>query len=91
MMVTNFITKRILVNNGSSTCILFWDAFTQMGIDPACLWLAPMPLNGFSRDMIQLVGTITLSVLVGKALYTTSTMADFTVVKARSLYNTILG
>ncbi|XP_018846012.1 uncharacterized protein LOC109009834 [Juglans regia] len=91
MLVANFTTRRILINNGNSADILFWDAFTWMGIDPSRLQPVPMLLKGFSGDMVQLVGIITLSVLIGKAPYTPSTMADFIVVKALSSYNIILG
>lgn len=61
-----------------------------MGIDLARHWPTPMPLKGFSGDIVRPVGTITLFVLAGKAPYTASTMADFIVVKAPSSYNAIL-
>lgn len=50
-----------------------------------------MPLKGFPGDMVQPVGTITLSVLARKTPNTAATMADFLVVKASSIYNAILG
>ncbi|XP_040988998.1 uncharacterized protein LOC121236622 [Juglans microcarpa x Juglans regia] len=85
MLVANFTTKRIFINNGNSADILFWDAFTQMEIGPA------RKLKGFSGDMVQPVGTITLSILAGKAPHTALTIANFIVMKAPSSYNTILG
>lgn len=48
----------------------------------------PMPLKGFSGDMVR---PVTLFVLAGKAPYTTSNMTHFIVVKAPSSYNAILG
>lgn len=43
----------MLINNGSSAYIRFWDVFTEMGIDPAILWLALMPLKELSWDMVS--------------------------------------
>lgn len=34
LLIANYTTKRILINNRSSTNILLWTAFTKMGINP---------------------------------------------------------
>ncbi|XP_042969038.1 uncharacterized protein LOC122301716 [Carya illinoinensis] len=87
MLVANFTTRRILINNGSSADILFYVAFTRMGINIARLQLASTPLKGFSRDMVNPEGTITLLVLTGTVPYSAAIMVDFLVVKALSSYN----
>lgn len=87
MLITNFTTRRILIDNDSSGDLLFWDVFTQMGIDLDHLYSAPMPLKGFTWNVVQLVGAITLSFLVKKA----PTKTDFLVVTSLSLYNMIKG
>lgn len=81
MQVAYFTTRRILIDNGRSADILFWKTVTLIGIDAIRLLLAPMSLKGFSREKIQLAGTITLSVLVGNAPCTTPIMVGFLVVK----------
>ncbi|XP_041025334.1 uncharacterized protein LOC121265714 [Juglans microcarpa x Juglans regia] len=91
MQIANFQTRRILIENGSSANILFWDAFIKMGIDLDRLRPAPMPLKGFMGDVVHLAGAITLSILAGMALRTATTMTDFLVMKASSSYNAILG
>ncbi|KAG2675847.1 hypothetical protein I3760_12G025700 [Carya illinoinensis] len=91
MLVSNFTTKKILVDNDSSAYILFRDAFTNMGIGPNQLRPSPMPFKGFLRDMVQSMGTITLSILARKSPITAAKMADFLVVKVLLSYNVTLG
>ncbi|XP_042979832.1 uncharacterized protein LOC122310008 [Carya illinoinensis] len=81
---------RVLVDNGSSTDILYWEAFVKMGIDVGKLRLSPTPLKGFLRDTIQPIRAITLSVTTGAGTRTATTVTDFLVVKAHSSYNAIL-
>ncbi|XP_040989006.1 uncharacterized protein LOC121236635 [Juglans microcarpa x Juglans regia] len=91
ILVANFTTRRILVDNGSFAYILFWKALTLMGIDAIRLQPAPMPLKGFSKDMVQQIETITLSVLAGSAPCMASVMVNLLVLKAPSSYNVIIG
>ncbi|XP_042954683.1 uncharacterized protein LOC122291102 [Carya illinoinensis] len=91
LRVANYTTLRILVDNGSSTDVLNWDAFTKLGFDPSQLRPSPTLLKGLSRDAIPHVGTITLPMFIGKGPYTTTTMIDSMVIKAPSSYNAILG
>ncbi|KAF5455051.1 hypothetical protein F2P56_024666 [Juglans regia] len=89
--ISNYRTKRVLIDNGSSADILFWEAFIKMEITPDRLRPAPTPLKGSTGDTIQPIGVITLFVLVGTTPKTTSFMINFLVVKAPSSYNMILG
>lgn len=50
-----------------------------------------MPGKGFIGNIVQLIGTITLSILARTTLHIASTMTNFIVVKSHSSYNTILG
>ncbi|XP_041007925.1 uncharacterized protein LOC121252386 [Juglans microcarpa x Juglans regia] len=62
-----------------------------MGINLDQLLSSPMPLKGFTCDIVQPMRAITLSVLAGKSPRTSATMVDFLGVKAPSSYNAILG
>ncbi|XP_018848558.1 uncharacterized protein LOC109011717 [Juglans regia] len=83
MQIANFVMWRILIDNDSSTDILFW--VMRISLDHQCP--ASMPLKGFFGDVIQPIGAITMSVYVGKAPRTSATMTEFLV----SSYNAILG
>ncbi|XP_010247172.1 PREDICTED: uncharacterized protein LOC104590279 [Nelumbo nucifera] len=64
-IVMNFLVKRILVDSGSFTNILFYDAYEKMKLAPERLESADVPLVGFSRNVVRLEGEITLPVMVG--------------------------
>ena len=71
---------RVLVDNSSSTDILYYPAFQQMRIDREQL----VPINA------PLVGAITLSVTVGDYPQQITKDVTFLVVDCSSIYNAIL-
>ena len=56
---------RVMVDNGSSTDILYYPAFQQMGIGRERLIPTNTPLVGFGGTRVLPLGAITLSVVVG--------------------------
>lgn len=66
LLIANYTTRRVLVDNGSSTDILFGDSFTRMGISPDRLRPSTSQLKGFSREVIQPISAITLLVMAGQ-------------------------
>ena len=65
LVIANYTTRQVLLDNGSSTDIMFWETFIKMGIDVGKLRLSLTSLKGFSGDTIQPVGAITLPVTAG--------------------------
>ena len=63
--VGDYNVHRVLVDNGSSTDILYYPAFQQMGIDRARLILMNAPLVVFGGTKVFPLGVVTLSVMVG--------------------------
>ena len=55
----------MLIDNGSSTDILYYPAFQQMGISRARLIPTNASLVGFGGTTVLSVGSITLSVTIG--------------------------
>ena len=53
MTIADFITRRVLIDNGSSTDIIYLPAYQQMKIDNE--WLRPIgiPLVGFTGDKVN--------------------------------------
>ncbi|XP_059446518.1 uncharacterized protein LOC132178074 [Corylus avellana] len=89
--VANHLLHRILVDNGSSTNILYWPVFKQMGIDHDRIKSFGFPLVGFSGEQVQPIGLISLPVTAGTAPRQSTTMVDFLVVNRPSAYNAIIG
>ena len=63
--VEDYNMHRVLVDNGSSTNILYYSAFQQMGIDRERLILTNAPLVGFGGTRVFPLGAVTLSIMVG--------------------------
>ncbi|KAK3022570.1 hypothetical protein RJ639_047548 [Escallonia herrerae] len=87
----NFDVKRVLIDNGSSAEILFFDAFKKMNIPTDRLRKMDTPLYGFSNHPVAAEGIIALPVAIGTPPAQANFILDFVVVKVPSAYNTILG
>ncbi|GAV59925.1 LOW QUALITY PROTEIN: hypothetical protein CFOL_v3_03456, partial [Cephalotus follicularis] len=89
LMVELFTMKRILIDSGSSSDILYKHAFDlRILVDQ----LKPVntPLVGFAGEMVHPLGSIDLSVVTGTAPCQTQVMT-FLVVDTPSPYNAIIG
>ncbi|KAK3005822.1 hypothetical protein RJ639_016969 [Escallonia herrerae] len=86
----NFDVKRVLIDNGSSAEILFYDAFEKMNIPTDRLQKMDTPLYGFSNHPVTAKGIIALPVAIGTHPAQANFMLDFVVVKVPSAYNAIL-
>ncbi|KAK3008112.1 hypothetical protein RJ639_014374 [Escallonia herrerae] len=61
----NFDVKHVLIDNGSSAEILFYDAFKKMNIPTDRLRKMDTPLYGFSNHPVAAEGIIVLPVAIG--------------------------
>ncbi|XP_075633944.1 uncharacterized protein LOC142606489 [Castanea sativa] len=87
----DYNTHKVLVDNRSSTNILYYPAFQQMRIGREQLILTNAPLIGFRGTRVYPLGAITLLVTVGDYPHQITKDATFLVVDCSSTYNTILG
>ena len=65
LLIADYITRKVLVDNGSSADILYYPAFQQMRLGRDQLRSVNSLLVGFGGMKVQPVGTISLSVVVG--------------------------
>ncbi|XP_030931044.1 uncharacterized protein LOC115956922 [Quercus lobata] len=91
LLIADYTTRRVLVDNGSSADILYYPAFQQMRLGRDQLRLVCSPLIGFGGMKVQPVGTITLPVVVGSYPQQITKEVNFLVVDCASSYNAIIG
>ena len=89
--VGDYNVHRVLVDNGSSTDILYYLVFQQIGIDKARLIPMNAPLVSFEGTRVFPLGAVTLSMMVGDYPQQITRDVTFLVVDCSSAYNGILG
>ena len=90
-MIANNNVHRILVDNGSSVDILYYQAFQRMGLKVNDLKPSPNPIYGFIGDSVIPLGVISLPTTLGEYPRQSYTMADLLVIDQLSAFNTVLG
>ncbi|GAV71192.1 hypothetical protein CFOL_v3_14686 [Cephalotus follicularis] len=91
LTVANFEVNRVLIDNGSSTDIMFYDIFEKLKLGTNRLKPMDSPLCGFSGERVHEEGTIELLVTTGVAPQQSTIMVKFLVVKLPYAYNVIIG
>ncbi|XP_056846391.1 uncharacterized protein LOC130497533 [Raphanus sativus] len=87
LTIANCLVKRILVDNGSSSNIIFHSAYTDLGLELTALTIKATPLVGFSGEVKQTLGEVLLPVYAEGINQATKFLA----VDCPSSYNVILG
>ena len=90
-IVANKTVHRVLIDNESSTDIIFVSAFDKMGIGRERLKPVNTHLWGFSEEKVLPLGSIQLVLTLGDPPCQATTTARFLIVDAPSTYNMLLG
>jgi hypothetical protein len=91
MTISGFITRRVLIDNGSSADIIYLPAYQQMKIDRERLRPIDIPLVGFTGDKVKPSGVVSLTIEARTYLKQVRTSVEFLVVDCPSAYNVIIG
>ena len=91
MNIAGFTSRQVMLDNDSSTDILYLPAYPQMKLDKGKLRAMEEPLVGFTSDKVCPIGIVTLSITVGTYPKQVSKTIDFLVVHYPSVYNVIIG
>ena len=89
--IANNNVHRILVDNGSSVDILYFQAFERMGLKVSGLKPSPNPVYGFTGDSIVPLGVILFPMTLGEYPRQFCVMANFLVIDQPSAFNAVLG
>ena len=90
LLIADYTTRRVLVDNGSSVDILYYPAFQQMRLGRDQLRPVNSPLVRFGGMKVQPVGTITLPVVVRAYPQQITKDVNFLVVDCSFSYNAII-
>ena len=91
LLIADYMTRRVLVDNGSSADILYYPTFQKIRLGRDQLRVVNSPLVGFGGMKVQPIGTITLPVVVGAYPQQVARDVNFLVVDCSSSYNAIIG
>ncbi|XP_065050241.1 uncharacterized protein LOC103991910 [Musa acuminata AAA Group] len=89
--ITNAQVRRIMIDIGSSTDVLYLDAFQKLGLAKEALEPICSVLTGFTGDSISPLGAVTLPLTLGAPPITKTVISTFLVVDLPTTYNAILG
>ncbi|RRT45610.1 hypothetical protein B296_00031832 [Ensete ventricosum] len=89
--MANAYVKRVMIDTGSSTDILYFDAFQRLGLTDRDIAPLTSTLTGFTGDSVSPLGTTTIPVTFGGEPKSKTMMVSFMVVKLPSAYNAIIG
>ena len=90
-MIANNNLHIILVDNGSSVDILYFQAFERMGIKVSDLKPSPNPVYSFTGDSIVPLGVISLPMTLGEYPRQSCVLADFLVIDQPLAFIVVLG
>uniref|UniRef100_A0A2N9G6E6 RNase H type-1 domain-containing protein n=1 Tax=Fagus sylvatica TaxID=28930 RepID=A0A2N9G6E6_FAGSY len=91
LTIVGFLTRRVLIDNGSSADIIYLPAYQQMKIDKEQLKPIDIPLVGFTGDKVKPLGVVSLIIEAGTYPKQVRTSVEFLVVDCPSAYNVIIG
>ena len=89
--VANKIVHKVLIDNGSSTDIIFASAFDKMGIEREKMEPVNAYLLGFFGEKLLPLGSVQLVLTLGDPPCQATTTIKFLIVDAPSAYNMLLG
>ena len=90
-VIANKTVHRVLIDNGSSTDIIFALAFDKMGIGRERLDPVSTHLRGFCGEKVRPLVSIQLMLTLGDPPYQATMAVRFLIVHAPSAYNMLLG
>ncbi|RDY13815.1 hypothetical protein CR513_01209, partial [Mucuna pruriens] len=91
VVVAEYKVERVLIDQGSSTNILYWSIYKKLGLKLTDMEPYVGKLYGFAGEHIQIKGLVELNAIFGERGYTRTISVSFMVVDVKASYNIIIG
>ena len=85
------IVKKVLIDNGASVNVLFYNTFSKMGLSMDNVRASKNKIHGFTGVPTQPIGVVDLLVELGEGKKQVSMMQPFVIIDSLSGYNAFLG
>ena len=89
--IANWRVHKILINQGSSTDVLYWSTFKKLKIPESSIQAYSEPLLGFARHKVHSRGFIDLLTTFGRGQAYRTLTARYILVDAETTYNVLIG
>lgn len=90
VQIHDLSVKRVLINQGSSTSILYWDAFKGMNMDAFEFLPFKGTLVDFSREQVQVLGHLPTMTIFRNGSNAKGIRVIYLIVNVSSPYNIII-
>lgn len=90
-IIARYRVSKVLVDQGSSTNILYWKTFQQIDIPDDMVTSFHEQILGFAGELVDTRGYVDLSMSLGTKKNVREIKVRFWLVEANSLYNVLLG
>ena len=91
IVIAIFIVSKVLIDQGSSTNILYWKTFQRLGISPATIQPYYKPLLGFAGERVETRGYVDLMTTFGQGKLSHSFTIRYLIVDAYTSYFALIG
>ncbi|RDX72787.1 hypothetical protein CR513_47678, partial [Mucuna pruriens] len=91
VMVVEYKVERVLIDQGSSTNILYWSTYMKMGLKPIDMESCTGKLYGFVGEQMEIRGVVKLETTFEEGNHTRTILILYTVVDTKASYNIIMG
>jgi hypothetical protein len=91
MTIVGFITRWVLINNGSSANVIYLPTYQQMKTNKERLRPIDIPLVGFTGDKVKPSGVVSFMIEANTYPKQVRASVEFLVVNCPSAYNVIIG
>ncbi|RDX67625.1 hypothetical protein CR513_53471, partial [Mucuna pruriens] len=89
--VAEYKVERVLIDQGSSTNILYWSTYKKLGLQPTDMEPCVGKLYGFTGEQVEIRGGIELETTFGERSYARTIPVLYTIVDVEASYKVILG